>query len=92
MAGRLKHLPEMWWHEGTGLDKGQAMIEVGSTVVLRTTRAVYTTCKVVSLNRKAIEVSYVVADALELVRGKLVLTHRRDMVAARDVVDVSERV
>lgn len=64
---------------------------VGSTIVLRTTKAIYTTCKIVSLSSEAIGVSYVVADALELVRGKLVLTVKRDMVMARDVVAISER-
>lgn len=68
------------------------MVEVGRTVVLRTKRAVYTTCKIVSLGKEAIAVSYMVADALELVRGRLVLVYMRETVAAKDIVSVSERM
>lgn len=67
------------------------MIGLGSTVVLQTTRAVYTTCRIVEWGSEVIRVAYVVADGLALVRGKLVLTSKCDLIAVKDIRAISER-
>ncbi|KKK91258.1 hypothetical protein LCGC14_2714790 [marine sediment metagenome] len=67
------------------------VLKTGRIVVLRTRRAVYTTCRIDEISSASLYVSYVVADALQLLKGRLVLTSRCDLVEFRNIVSISER-
>jgi len=68
------------------------MIHDGSTVVLMTKDAVYSTCKIISINAKNITIAYYTCSSKFSETGEIQKQYHTEVISRKNIVSMSERI
>lgn len=68
------------------------MIQKGSTIILRTTDAIYSTCKIISMSDDNITITYIAGIKKDRKTGKSYEDRQVETIPRKKIISISERL
>lgn len=68
------------------------MIQKGSIIILRTTDAIYSTCKIISMSADNITITYIVGTKKDRKTGEFYEDRQVETIPRKKIVRISERL